>query len=162
MKYSSWIKQLSVREQASLLGGADFWHTVPMDRCGIPSVMVSDGPTGLRKMNGVRTIKSVCYPSAAAAAASFDKDALRRLGETLGEECLHERVSVLLGPGINIKRSPLCGRNFEYYSEDPLIAGKMAAAMTRGVQSQKAAVSSSPMARIMAAVFSKAMAIRAC
>ncbi len=136
MKYSSWIKQLSVREQASLLGGADFWHTVPMDRCGIPSVMLSDGPTGLRKMNGVRTIKSVCYPSATAAAASFDKDALRRLGETLGEECLHERVSVLLGPGINIKRSPLCGRNFEYYSEDPVLAGELAASYIDGVQSK--------------------------
>lgn len=136
MKYSSWIKQLSVREQASLLGGADFWHTVPMDRCGIPSVMLSDGPTGLRKMNGIRTIKSVCYPSATAAAASFDKDALHRLGETLGEECLQERVSVLLGPGINIKRSPLCGRNFEYYSEDPVLAGELAANYIDGVQSK--------------------------
>lgn len=137
MEITSWINQLSIREQAGLLTGKDSWHTASIDRMGIPSIMVSDGPTGLRKekMPGV-SIRAICYPSAAAIASSWDKSLVNKLGKTLGDECLANRVSVLLGPGINIKRSPLCGRNFEYYSEDPVLAGTMAANYINGVQSK--------------------------
>ena len=137
MDYKSWLKKMTIREQASLLGGSDWWHTVPLDKYGIPSVMVSDGPTGLRKekMLGV-SITATCYPTAAAVASSWDVDLVGKMGETLGDECLANRLSVLLGPGINIKRSPLCGRNFEYYSEDPVLAGELAASYIDGVQSR--------------------------
>ena len=142
MKYSEMTGQLTLREQLSLLGGKDWWHTVAIPRLGIPNVMVSDGPTGLRKEIRLgKSIEAVCYPSATAVASSWDRDAVRKLGETLGDECLHERLAVLLGPGINIKRSPLCGRNFEYYSEDPVLAGEMAAGYINGVQSKNVGTS---------------------
>ena len=117
---------MTLEEKAGLCSGADFWHLKGVERLGIPGVMVSDGPHGLRKQDqeadhlGINdSIKAVCFPAACATAASFDEALLERMGRALGEECRAEDVSVLLGPAVNIKRSPLCGRNFEYFSEDP-------------------------------------------
>ena len=142
-KIRSLIKELTLEEKVSLCSGSDFWHTKEIERLGIPSVMVSDGPSGLRKQdydagaNNVNTsIKAVCFPTGVSLAASFDRDVVRRVGEAIGEECQAEDVAVILGPANNIKRSPLCGRNFEYYSEDPLLSGKIAAAFIDGVQSK--------------------------
>lgn len=136
------IGQMTLEEKASLCSGLDFWHTKPIERLGIPAVMMSDGPHGLRKQDGEgdhlglnESIKAVCFPAACAVASSFDTDLIHRMGQILGEECQAENLSVLLGPAVNIKRSPLCGRNFEYLSEDPYLAGKMAAAYIGGVQS---------------------------
>lgn len=137
------ISEMTLEEKASLLSGADFWHTKGVDRLGIPRTMVSDGPHGLRKQDeegdhlGVNdSIKAVCFPAACATAASFDRELLRTAGEAIGDACRHEDVSVILGPAINIKRSPLCGRNFEYFSEDPYLAGELSAAYVQGVQSR--------------------------
>ena len=137
------VSELTLEEKASLLGGKDFWHTKAVERLGIPAVMVSDGPHGLRKQDqkadhlGVNeSIKAVCFPAGCATAASFDKDLEKELGETIGNECQAENLSVVLGPAVNIKRNPLCGRNFEYFSEDPVVAGKMSAAYIKGVQSK--------------------------
>lgn len=141
-KISEIIKEMTLEEKASLCSGSDFWHTQPVERLGIPAVMMSDGPHGLRKQEGEgdhlglnESIEAVCFPAACAAASSFDVQLMERMGEALGEECQAEDLSILLGPAVNIKRSPLCGRNFEYLSEDPYLAGKMAAAYIRGVQS---------------------------
>lgn len=135
------VSQMTLEEKASMCSGADFWHLKGVQRLGVPGVMVSDGPHGLRKQEergdhlGINdSIKAVCFPAACATAASFDEGLLYKIGQALGEECRAEGVSVLLGPAINIKRSPLCGRNFEYFSEDPYLAGKLAAAEIRGVQ----------------------------
>ncbi len=137
------LSKLTIEEKASLLSGADFWHTKAVERLGIPQMMVSDGPNGLRKQRvddeeaGVnQSIESVCFPSACALACSFDRDLLFRLGQALGNECQAENVGVILGPGTNIKRSPLCGRNFEYFSEDPFLASNMAASHIKGVKSR--------------------------
>lgn len=126
-----------------MCSGADFWHTESCERLGIPASMVSDGPHGLRKQDdkadhlGVNeSIKAVCFPVGCGTAASFNRDLLYHMGETLGNECQAEGVSVILGPAVNIKRSPLCGRNFEYYSEDPLVASEIAGSLIRGVQSK--------------------------
>lgn len=144
------VSGLTLDEKISLVSGKDFWHTVNVDDSPvkIPSVMVSDGPHGLRKQDdkadnlGVNdSIVAVCFPSAAGLAASFDTELMRKTGETLGEECQAEGVSTILGPAINIKRSPLCGRNFEYFSEDPYLAGKMSAAYINGVQSKNTGTS---------------------
>ncbi len=142
------VSQMTLEEKASLCSGEDFWHTKAVERLGIPATMVSDGPHGLRKQDeeadhlGINdSIKAVCFPAACATAASFDRDAFRRLGEALGDECQNQQVSVLLGPAVNIKRSPLCGRNFEYLSEDPYLAGETAAAYTKAVQSRNIGVS---------------------
>lgn len=136
------VAQMTLEEKAGMCSGADFWHLKGVERLGIPGVMVSDGPHGLRKQAqeadhlGIHdSIQAVCFPAACATAASFDESLLERMGSALGEECRAENVSVLLGPAVNIKRSPLCGRNFEYFSEDPYLAGKLAAAQVRGVQS---------------------------
>ncbi len=136
MEFELSVKKMTLREQISFLTGKDFWHTASVDRLAVPSVMVSDGPTGLRKMNGLGTIKAICFPSAAAIASAWDKEGTKAFGEKLGDECRAERLAVLLGPGICIKRSPLCGRNFEYYSEDPFLAGTLAANYINGVQSK--------------------------
>ncbi len=137
------IARMTLEEKAGLCSGADFWHTKAVERLGIPASMVSDGPHGLRKQPeegdhlGIsESIKAVCFPAGCATAASFDRDLIRRMGETLGNECQAEGVSVILGPAVNIKRSPLCGRNFEYYSEDPLLAGELSGALIEGVQSK--------------------------
>lgn len=142
-KIKSLVKKLTLEEKVSLCSGSDYWHTQEIERLGIPAVMVCDGPNGLRKQNleadnlGINnSIKSVCFPAGVNLAATFDTDIVRNVGETLGEECQAENIAALLGPGINIKRSPLCGRNFEYYSEDPYLAGKIAASYINGVQSK--------------------------
>ena len=137
----SLIAQMTLEEKASLCSGLDSWHTKPIERLGIPSIMMADGPHGLRKETGkadnmtdARSVPATCFPTAAATACSWDRGLLREIGRALGEECLEHGVSILLGPGANIKRSPLCGRNFEYFSEDPLLAGEMAAAWIEGLQ----------------------------
>ncbi|MCD7775658.1 MAG: glycoside hydrolase family 3 C-terminal domain-containing protein [Clostridiales bacterium] len=144
------VAGLTLDEKISLVSGKDFWHTVNIDDSPvkIPSVMVSDGPHGLRTQRETAdnlgmndSIVAVCFPSAAGLASSFDTELMKELGETLGEECQAEDVSTILGPAINIKRSPLCGRNFEYFSEDPFAAGKMSAAYINGVQSKNTGVS---------------------
>jgi beta-glucosidase len=143
MDIKSVIQGLTLEEKAGLCSGRDFWHTKAVERLGINSVMMSDGPHGLRKQTGegdalgiTESIKAVCFPTASALASSFDRDLLRLLGETLGDECQAENLAVLLGPGLNIKRSPLCGRNFEYFSEDPYLAGAIASAYIQGLQSK--------------------------
>ncbi len=135
------IAEMTLEEKASLCSGRDFWHSQNVDRVGIPSAMMCDGPHGLRKQKGEGdhlginvSIETVCYPTASALAASFDRELLRDLGETLGEECQAEDVAMLLGPGLNMKRSPLCGRNFEYFSEDPYLAGELGASYIQGLQ----------------------------
>ena len=137
------LSQMTLEEKAQMCSGRDFWKTQDIQRLGVPSLMMCDGPNGLRKQLGQgdhlginESIQTVCYPTASAMASSFDKELLTELGESLGEECRAEQVGMLLGPGVNIKRSPLCGRNFEYYSEDPYLAGQLAAAYIRGLQSQ--------------------------
>ena len=137
------ISQMTLEEKAGMCSGLDFWHLKGVERLGIPSVMVSDGPHGLRKQDdkadhlGINdSIKAVCFPPAVLSACSFDRALLERLGETVGDEAQATDLSVVLGPAVNIKRSPLCGRNFEYYSEDPYLAGESAAAFIKGVQSR--------------------------
>lgn len=145
LQYADTIRKMTLEEKASLCSGHDFWHSEGVPRVGIPSVMLTDGPHGIRKRaektseKGHSMLKgtpAICYPTASATACSWDTDLLYKMGQALGEECLKERISVLLGPGVNMKRSPLCGRNFEYFSEDPLLAGEMAAAFINGVQSK--------------------------
>lgn len=142
------VKQMTLEEKASLCSGLDFWHTKGVERLGVPSVMVSDGPHGLRKqeeeadhlgLNG--SIKAVCFPAGCAMAASFSREAAGKLGEILGNECQAEDVSTILGPAMNIKRSPLCGRNFEYYSEDPLLATEIGTSYVKAVQSRNVGTS---------------------
>lgn len=142
MKYKELISQMTLEEKASLFSGANFWNTKPIPRLNIPGMMLTDGPHGLRKQGGKedhlglnKSIPSTCYPSAAGLANSWDEALLEEMGRHLGLEAASEGVSVLLGPGVNIKRNPLCGRNFEYFSEDPYLAGKMSAALIRGIQS---------------------------
>ncbi|MGI2295994.1 beta-glucosidase [Paenibacillus sp. GXUN7292] len=137
------IAQMSLEEKAGLCSGLDFWHTKGVERLGIPSVMVTDGPHGLRKQRASAdhlglfdSVPATCFPSAAGMASSWDRGLIRKVGEALGAECQAEEVAVLLGPGANIKRSPLCGRNFEYFSEDPYLSSEMAAHHIMGVQSQ--------------------------
>ena len=137
------LSQMTLEEKCSLLSGADFWHTKAVERLGIPAMMMSDGPHGLRKQDqtgdhlGINdSIKAVCFPAACATAASFDREAVRAIGREIGKACQHEDLGVILGPAVNIKRSPLCGRNFEYFSEDPYLAGEMAVSLIDGVQSQ--------------------------
>ena len=134
---------MTLEEKAGMCSGLDFWHLKSVERLGIPEVMVSDGPHGLRKQDdkgdhlGMNdSIKAVCFPPAALSACSFDRNLMESMGETIGREAQANDVSVVLGPAVNIKRSPLCGRNFEYYSEDPYLAGEIAAAFINGVQSQ--------------------------
>lgn len=142
------LADLTLEEKASLLDGLDFWHTQPIERAGIPSIMLSDGPHGLRKqpetgdhLGLLDSVPATCFPPAAGLASSWDTDLAARVGEAIARECRAERVAVILGPGVNMKRSPLCGRNFEYYSEDPALAGELGAAFTNGVQSQGIGVS---------------------
>ncbi len=137
------LEQMTLEEKAQMCSGRDFWKTQDVERLGIPSVMMCDGPNGLRKQLGEgdhlginESIETVCYPTASAMASSFDRALLRELGEELGRECQAEQVGMLLGPGVNMKRSPLCGRNFEYYSEDPYLAGQLAASYIQGLQGQ--------------------------
>lgn len=137
------LAELTLEEKAGLCSGADFWHTKAVERLGLPAVMVSDGPHGLRKQEeesdhvGLgESIKAVCFPAASALACSYDVNLLHNLGCALGDECQAVDVSTVLGPAVNMKRSPLCGRNFEYFSEDPYLAGELAASYVNGVQSK--------------------------
>lgn len=141
------IKELTLEEKAALVSGTDFMYTNPVPRLGIPSVRMSDGPHGLRVQkeggdNGVTGSEpATCFPTAASTASSWNPDNTYKMGEAIAEEALHYGINVLLGPGACIKRNPLCGRNFEYFSEDPFLAGKMAAAEVNGVQSKNVGVS---------------------
>lgn len=142
------ISKMTLEEKAGVCSGLDFWHTKPVERLGVPSVMVSDGPHGLRKQDtagdhlGINdSIKAVCMPAACATAASFDRELIAHMGEAIGDSCQHEELAVVLGPAVNIKRSPLCGRNFEYFSEDPYLAGEMSASYINGVQSRNVGTS---------------------
>ncbi len=144
MKYKDIISTLTREEKAALCSGKDFWHFQALRKFGLQAINVTDGPHGLRKQKTqkesgtdmLQGIPAVCFPTASATSCSWDPELMERMGVALGEECNAEGVSVLLGPGNNIKRNPLCGRNFEYFSEDPLLAGEMAAAWIKGVQSQ--------------------------
>ncbi|MGH3689267.1 MAG: glycoside hydrolase family 3 C-terminal domain-containing protein [Microbacterium sp.] len=134
---------LTLEEKASLTSGADFWTTKAIDRVGIPSVMMTDGPHGLRKQSGATdhlglasSVPATCFPPAVGIGSSFDPEIIERVGAAIGVEAAIENVAVVLGPGINIKRSPLCGRNFEYFSEDPIVSGILGAASVRGIQSK--------------------------
>ncbi|HOP56591.1 MAG TPA: glycoside hydrolase family 3 C-terminal domain-containing protein [Bacillota bacterium] len=137
------LQELTIEEKCSLLVGKDGWHTVPFEKLGIPSIMVADGPHGLRKeQNNPETgkmeiVKAVCFPPATTVACSFDPEISKRMGSAIGKECRKENVHVLLGPGVNIKRNPLCGRNFEYYSEDPVVSGKIASGFIQGLNKEK-------------------------
>jgi beta-glucosidase len=143
LNVASLLGELTLEEKASLCLGSDFWHTAPIPRLGIPALALSDGPHGLRKQPdegdhvGISgSLPATCFPTASALGSSFDPELARRVGEALGVEARAQGVAVVLGPGINIKRSPLCGRNFEYLSEDPLVSGVLGAALVEGVQSQ--------------------------
>ncbi len=136
------LSKLTLEEKATLCVGKDFWRLHGIERLGLPSIMVTDGPHGMRKqpdgadhMGLQNSVPATCFPTASALAATWNRELLQRVGVALGEEALAEDVSVLLGPGVNIKRHPLGGRNFEYFSEDPFLAGEMATAWVNGVQS---------------------------
>lgn len=142
------ISQMTLEEKVGLCSGFDFWRLKSIERLGIPTVMLSDGPHGLRKQSDDaeytdinKSIEAICFPSGVTTACSFDRDLLYRLGDILGEECQSENVAVVLGPAINIKRSPLGGRNFEYFSEDPYLTGELALMYIKGVQSHQVSTS---------------------
>lgn len=137
------IAKMTLEDKIRLCSGASFWESEKMEQYGIPSFFMSDGPHGLRTQKGEsdhlginQSEKSTCFPTASASASSWNPDLLRRMGEAIGEEALHYGVDVVLGPGVCMKRSPLCGRNFEYFSEDPYLAGVMGARWIQGVQSK--------------------------
>ncbi len=141
MKHQELISKMSLEEKCYLMSGKDFWQTRSVERIGIPNMSLSDGPHGLRKQEGASdqlglnaSIPAACYPTAATVANSWDIELGEEIGKHLGNEAAVQGVGVLLEPGLNIKRSPLCGRNFEYFSEDPYLAGKMAASYIRGIQ----------------------------
>ena len=154
MNIKELIAKMTLEEKASLCSGANSWDTEKVDRVGLPKITMSDGPHGLRRQEGyenkgmeatsssameknlVVTKTAIGWPTASALAASFDKTLLRQVGGLLGDECLAYDTQILLGPGVNIKRSPLCGRNFEYFSEDPYVAGELSAAYIAGLQSK--------------------------
>jgi len=137
------VAQMTLAEKASLCSGKNFWFLQGVERLGVESVMVTDGPHGLRKQSSSAdhlglgaSVEATCFPPACALASSWDIALLQEVGVALGQKTADEEVALLLGPGLNIKRHPLCGRNFEYFSEDPLLSGELAGAMVRGVQSQ--------------------------
>ena len=135
------IAQMTLEEKAALCTGASAWTTTPVERLGIPEMIVSDGPHGVRRVPdiqsmGMKSLPATCFPTASCLASTWDVDLIRQMGLALGEECIALNVDVLLGPGVNMKRSPLGGRNFEYFSEDPYLAGEMAASFINGVQSK--------------------------
>lgn len=141
MDIQSIIEKMTLEEKAALCTGASAWSTTPIDRLDVPEMIVSDGPHGVRRVPNVHEMASTslpatCFPTASCLASTWDVDLIHHMGEALGEECIALNVDVLLGPGANMKRSPLGGRNFEYFSEDPYLAGQMAANMINGVQSK--------------------------
>ena len=146
MKHPEIVEKMSLAQKAAFVSGYDYWHLEEAPELGLPKIMITDGPHGLRKQNpdkksssGIglgNSVPATCFPPAATSACSWDPDLLVKAGECMGQECLKEKVSTILGPGTNIKRSPVCGRNFEYFSEDPYLAGKCSAAIINGVQSK--------------------------
>ena len=142
LRFEDIIKQMTLEEKASLMSGKDFWQTQNIDRLNIPSIFLADGPHGIRKQAGAadhlglnESIKATCFPTASAMANTFNVELANEMAIHLGKEAKAQNVNILLGPGMNIKRNPRCGRNFEYFSEDPYLAGKMASAYVRGIQS---------------------------
>lgn len=143
------VSQMTLEEKASFVSGGDFWHSQEIERLGIPRVMLTDGPCGLRKQDGESdhlglnaSVLAISYPTGACVAGSFDRGLMEDMGDTLADECHAEDIGVLLGPAMNIKRSPLCGRNFEYFSEDPYLTGELAASYINGLQNKN--IGSSP------------------
>ena len=146
MKHPEIIKKLSLEQKAAFVSGYDYWHLNSAPEAGLPQIMITDGPHGLRKQNkdkkasdGIglgNSVPATCFPPASTTSCSWDEELIQAEGEALAEECLKEQVSTILGPGTNIKRSPVCGRNFEYFSEDPYLAGKCSASLVNGVQSK--------------------------
>lgn len=145
MKHSEIISKMKLEQKAAFVSGLNYWYLQSAPEFGLPEIMMTDGPNGLRKQNTEKrpdgiglgnSVPSTCFPPAVTSACSWDENLLKLEGEAIAEECLQEKVSVILGPGTNIKRSPVCGRNFEYFSEDPLLAGKCSAALVNGVQSK--------------------------
>ncbi|MGM1046410.1 MAG: glycoside hydrolase family 3 C-terminal domain-containing protein [Bacillota bacterium] len=135
------ITQMTLEEKASLCSGLNMWQTKPVERLGIPSISMTDGPHGLRKQGDLadmssKTVPSTCFPSGAGLASSWDRQLIQEVGKALGEECQAEDVQIILGPAVNIKRSPLCGRNFEYFSEDPYLSSEMGTHHVYGVQGE--------------------------
>ncbi|MBR6392833.1 MAG: glycoside hydrolase family 3 C-terminal domain-containing protein [Eubacterium sp.] len=146
MKHPEIVEKMTLKQKAAFVSGYDYWHLEEAPELGLPKIMITDGPHGLRKQNKEKksssgiglgnSVPATCFPPAATSSCSWDPDLLYKAGEAMGQECLKEKVSTILGPGTNIKRSPVCGRNFEYFSEDPLLAGKCSAAIINGVQSK--------------------------
>src|SRR3990172_6043664 len=141
MNINDLIKKMTLEEKAALCTGASSWTTTPIERLGVPEMIVSDGPHGVQRVPDVHSmaiesLPATCFPTASCLASTWDVDLLRKLGVALAEECIALNVDVLLGPGVNMKRSPLGGRNFEYFSEDPYLAGEMASGFINGVQSK--------------------------
>ena len=141
MDKSKILSEMTLEQKAAFLTGKDFWQTLDFEEFGVPSMFLSDGPHGLRKQAAAAdhlglnaSIPATCFPTAATMANSWNVELGEKMGEALGEECAALKVNMLLGPGTNMKRNPRCGRNFEYFSEDPYLAGKMAAAYIRGIQ----------------------------
>ena len=137
------VAQMTLEEKACLCSGKNFWESKAVERLGVSSFMLTDGPHGLRKQAGEadhlglnQSVPATCFPPAAASSCCFDPELMERMGQAMGDECRAEKVGVILGPALNIKRSPLCGRNFEYFSEDPLLSGEIAAGLVRGIQSR--------------------------
>ena len=138
------VAKMTLEEKASMCSGSGFWHTQGVPSVGVPAVAVSDGPHGLRKLeddgnneNGMGAgATATCFPTASALAASWDRSLMHEIGRALGREASAQGVTVLLGPGVNLKRNPRCGRNFEYFSEDPLLTGQLASAFVKGVQGE--------------------------
>jgi beta-glucosidase len=138
---SAIIQQMTLEEKAALCTGASAWTTTPIERLGVPEMIVSDGPHGVRRVPdihamGAKSLPATCFPTASSLASTWNPDLIYEMGQALGEECIALNVDVLLGPGANMKRTPLCGRNFEYFSEDPYLAGELAASLISGVQSK--------------------------
>jgi len=140
-RIQSIVSKMTLEEKAALCTGASAWTTTPVERLGVPKMIVADGPHGVRREPdlhsiGRRSLPATCFPTASCSASTWDVDLIRQMGEALAEECIALNVDVLLGPGVNMKRSPLCGRNFEYFSEDPYLAGEMAVHLINGIQSK--------------------------
>ena len=143
LKTKNIIDKMSLEDKVKLCSGADFWNTEEMDEYGIGKISMSDGPHGLRKQEGAGdhlgindSVPATCFPTACCSSSTWNVDLLEKMGRAIAEEALEYKVDVVLGPGVNIKRNPLCGRNFEYFSEDPYVAGKLGAAWIKGVEGQ--------------------------
>ena len=143
LKYADIISKMTLEEKASLMSGKDFWQTQEIERLGIPSIFLADGPNGIRKQMAAadhlglnESLKATCFPTSCSVASTWNKELCLEEGKRLSKEAKRQKVNVLLGPGVNIKRDTRCGRNFEYFSEDPYLAGKIAANLVSGIQTQ--------------------------